>query len=135
SGARPEEVQGQRAVVNAAANRLEQVRSGAKDDDLAPLQAAVDQARSAVEAVRAQHAAARAVYEEANYRFNQAQQGLGGPGTRIEDIAAAPRQGDNAMQRLDQLKHTPRPEDLRSPQLDVERNRALLEAAKDALDA
>jgi HlyD family secretion protein len=135
SGARPEEVQGQRAVVNAAANRLEQVRSGAKDDDLAPLQAAVDQARSAVEAVRAQHAAARAVYEESNYRFNQAQQGLGGPGTRIEDIAAAQAQVDNAKQRLDQLKNTPRPEDLRSSQLEVERQRVLLEAAKDAVDA
>ena len=135
SGARPEEVDGQRAVVAAAANRLEQVRSGAKDDDLASLQAAVDQARSAVEAVRAQHAAAKAVYEEAAYRFNQAQQGLGGPGTRPEDIAAGQAQLDNAKQRLEQLKNTPRPEDLRSSQLDVERNQVLLEAAKDALDA
>ncbi|MFN0073939.1 MAG: efflux RND transporter periplasmic adaptor subunit [Chloroflexota bacterium] len=135
SGARPEEVAAQRAVLNAAANRLEQVRSGAKDDDLASLQAAVDQARSAVEAVRAQHAAARAVQEEALYRFNQAQQGLGGPGTRPEDIAQAQAQLDNAKQRLEQLRNTPRPEDLRAAQLDVERNRSLLEAAEDALDA
>jgi HlyD family secretion protein len=135
SGARPEEVSGQRAVVNAAANRLEQVRTGAKDDDLASLQAAVDQARSAVEAVRAQHAAARAVYEESTYRFNQASQGLGGPGTRPEDIAAAQAQLENAKQRLEQLRNTPRPEDLRSSQLDVERNSVLLEAAQDALEA
>ena len=135
SGARPEEVAGQRAVVNAAANRLEQVRSGAKDDDLASLQAGVDQGRSAVEAVRAQHAAAKAVYEEASYRFNQASQGLGGPGTRPEDIAAGQAQLDAAKQRLEQLRNTPRPEDLRASQLDVERNKALLEAAKDALDA
>ncbi|HEX3245813.1 MAG TPA: efflux RND transporter periplasmic adaptor subunit, partial [Chloroflexota bacterium] len=135
SGARPEEVEGQRAVVAAAANRLEQVRSGAKDDDLASLQAAVDQARSAVEAVRAQHAAAKAVYEEAAYRFSQAQQGLGGPGTRPEDIAAGQAQLDNAKQRLEQLRNTPRPEDLRASQLEVERNQVQVEAARDALDA
>lgn len=135
AGARPEEVQAQRAVVNAASNRLEQVRSGAKDDDLASLQAAVDQARSSAEAAKAQHAAAKAVQEEAIYRLNQAKQGLGGPGTRPEDIAAAQAQLDNAKERLAQLRNTPRPEDLRAAQLDVERNRSLLEAAEDALDA
>lgn len=134
AGARPEEIAAQRAVVGAAVNRLEQVKAGAKDDDLAALQAAIDQARSNVESVRAQHAAAKAVYEEAVYRFNQAKSGLGGPGVRPEDIAAAQAQLDNARQRLDQLRNTPRPEDLRASEIDVQRNRAALIAAKEQRD-
>lgn len=131
SGARPEEVGAQRAVVGAAENRLDQVRAGAKEEDLAGLQATLEQARTQVEGVRAQHAAARAVLEEAQYRFNQAKAGLGGPGTRPEDIAQAQSQLDNARQRLDQLRNTPRPEDLRAAELEVTRARAALEAAKE----
>lgn len=134
AGARTEDVAAQQAVVNAAANRLEQVQAGAKDDDLASLQAAVDQARSTAESVRAQHAAGKATLEEAIYRFNQAKAGLGGPGTRPEDIAAGQASLDSSKQALEILRNTPRPEDLRAAQAEVARTKANVDVAKQTRD-
>jgi len=135
AGARVEQIAGARAQVGQAQSRLDALLAGPKPDDATGLDAAVDQARASLDQTRAQLASAQAALTEATYRLQQARAGLGGPNTRAEDIAAAQASLNAAKSRLDSLKAGPRPEDLKTAQIAVDRARANLSAAESALDA
>lgn len=134
SGARIEEIDAARAQVGQAQARLDALVAGPEQDELAGLDAAVDQSRAQQESVRAQLASSNAALTESRYRLDQARAGLGGPNTRAEDIAAAQSGLNAARSRLDQLRAGPRPEDLRGSELGLERARASLIAAEEALE-
>jgi RND family efflux transporter MFP subunit len=135
SGARVEEIAAARAQVGQAQSRVDALIAGPKPDDATGLDAAVDQARASVDQTRAQLGSAQAALTETTYRLQQARAGLGGPNTRAEDIASAQASLNAAKSRLDSLRAGPRPEDLKTAQLGVDRARANLSAAESALDA
>ncbi len=134
SGARAEEIAAARAQVGQAQSRFDALISGPKVEELAGLDAAVDQSRAQQDQTRAQLASATAVMTEAKLRLDQARAGLGGPNTRVEDIAAAQAALNAARSRLDELRAGPRPEDLRASELAVERARVNVNTAEEALE-
>jgi HlyD family secretion protein len=135
SGARPEEVAAARSQVDQAQTRLDALLAGPKPDDATGLDAAVEQARAVVDRARAELSTAMALSTEARYRLDQARAGLGGPNTRVEDIAAAQASLNAARSRLDNLRAGARPEDLRAAELALTRARAGLKSATTALEA
>lgn len=135
AGAKPEDIAQAETAVTAALARLNQVRAGAKPEDVENLQASVDAATSQVDTTRAQLINARLALDDARLRFQQAQSGLGGAGVREEDIAGAAAQLDSARSRLNQVRAGPRPEEIRGLELTLEKERARLVVAEEALDA
>ena len=134
AGARAEEIEAARAQIGQGQARLDALIAGPEQEELEGLDAAVDQSRALQEQVRAQLASSNAALVEARFRLDQARAGLGGPNTRAEDIAAAQASLNSARSRLDQLRAGPRPEDLRAAELGVDRARANLIAADEALE-
>ena len=134
SGARAEEVAAARAQVGQAQARLDQLIAGPKEEDLANLDASVDQSRAQIDQLRAQLSSSTASMTEARVRLDQAKAGLGGPNTRTEDIASAQASLSAARSRLDELRAGARPEDLRAAELAVDRARANLQGAEEALE-
>ena len=134
AGARVEEIDAARAQVGQAQSRLDALLAGPEREELDQLDAAVDQARAQQEGIRAQLASSSVAMVESRYRLDQAKAGLGGPNTRAEDIASAQASLNAARSRLDQLRAGTRPEDLRAAELGVDRARANLIAAEEALE-
>ena len=134
SGARDEEVAAARAQVGQAQTRLDSLIAGPEADELAQLDAAIDQARAQESGVRSQLASSNAAMTEAKLRLDQAKAGLGGPNTRSEDIASAQSSLNAARSRLDELRAGARPEELRASELGVDRARANVIAAEEAIE-
>jgi HlyD family secretion protein len=115
-----------RASYNSAVAKLEQVKAGAKPEELAQAQAQLDSARLKLDQTRGvtqgpDMAAAQSTLESAKIKLNQLL-----AGGRPEDVQAAQAQLDTANAKLDALLN-PRPEDLAAAQSQLETAKIKLE--------
>jgi RND family efflux transporter MFP subunit len=133
AGGRPEDIAAARAAASQAQAKAEQAARGVRDEDRMNLQAAVDQAEATQDQTRAQLSSAQTALAESRYRLEQARAGMGGTGTRLEDISQAEATLATNRSKLEALRH-PRPQDIAIAQADVDKAKADQDTAEKERD-
>jgi HlyD family secretion protein len=133
SGGRPEEVAAAQAAAAQAQAKADQTARGVREEDRMNLQAAIDQAEATQDQTRAQLSSAQTALAEARYRLEQARAGMGGTGTRPEDIAQAEATLATNRSKLEALRH-PRPQDIAIAQADLDKAKADEDTAQSERD-